>query len=196
MRRRNSTVWILFLAATATGAARHALAAAVPTEGKAVPPAAAPSFQDEIRPLLQAKCVRCHGGKTTRGDLNLTTPAGAMKGGQSGPVIVPGKPDDSLLYDKVHSGKMPPGQKDPLSAAEVDAIRRWIAAGARFGAGEVTAAETPTQHDVLPILLRRCTACHGLRRQEAGLDLRTARPCSAAASPAPPSFRANPTRVW
>lgn len=57
MRRRNSTVWILFLAATATGAARHALAAAVPTEGKAVPPAAAPSFQDEIRPLLQAKCV-------------------------------------------------------------------------------------------------------------------------------------------
>ena len=173
MRRRNITIWFLFLAATATGAARQALAAADPAQGKAVPPAAGPSFPDEIRPLLQAKCVRCHGGKATRGELDLTTPAGALKGGQSGPVIVPGKPDASLLYDTVHSGKMPPAQKDPLSDAEVDAIRRWIAAGAKFGAGEVAITETPTQHDVLPILLRRCTACHGPRRQEAGLDLHT-----------------------
>src|SRR5207249_3445186 len=98
---------------------------------------------------------------------------GAMKGGQSGPVIVPGKPDDSLLYGKVHGGKMPPpASKESLSEAEVDALRRWIAAGAKFGPGEVTVA-APTQHDVLPILLRRCTACHGLRRQEAGLDLHT-----------------------
>ena len=69
---------------------------------------------------------------------------------------------------------MPPGKKDPLTDAEVDAIRRWIAAGARFGAGEDgDRRTTPTQHDVLPILLRRCTVCHGLRRQEGGLDLHT-----------------------
>jgi cytochrome c553 len=170
--RKSIAIWLFFLAATAAAAARYALWAADPAEKKAVPPAAAPSFPDEIRPLFQAKCVRCHGVKATRGDLDLTTPAGVLKGGQSGPVIVPGKPDESLLYDKLHSGKMPPGQKDPLSEAELDGVRRWIAAGASFGPGEVTAA-APTQHDLLPIVLRRCTACHGLRRQEAGLDLHT-----------------------
>jgi hypothetical protein len=163
MRRWHVAIGILLTALPAVHAG----------EEKAPAPAAAPSFADEIRPLLQAKCFRCHGGKATRGDLDLTTPAGAMKGGQSGPVIVPGKPDDSLLYNKIHSGKMPPpAAKTTLSEAEVDAVRRWIAAGAAFGAGEVAAA-TPTQHDVLPILMRRCTACHGLRRQEGGLDLHT-----------------------
>src|SRR5262245_36909898 len=97
-----------------------------------------------------------------------------MKGGESGAVNVAGKPEQSLLYEKVHGGLMPPGKKERLSAAEVDAIRHWIAAGAKFGSVEgATTGAVPTQHDVIPIFLRRCTVCHGLRRSEAGLDLRS-----------------------
>jgi hypothetical protein len=139
-------------------------------------PARMPSFEADVRPLLQAKCARCHREKPRKADLNLTTPAGILAGGESGPAVVPGKPADSPLYEKVHSGAMPPGKKDRLSAAETETIRRWIEAGAPLGPNqerEKTAAGMPTQHDVLPILLRRCTVCHGLRRQEGNLDLHT-----------------------
>ena len=106
--------------------------------------------------MFQAKCVRCHGDKATRGDLDLTTPEGVLKGGLSGPVIVPGKPDHSLLFDKIHGGKMPPpASKETLSDAEVDVVRRWIAAGPGSAPAR---ARPPTQDDVVPILL------HGLPR--------------------------------
>lgn len=142
---------------------------------------AKPSFRDDIRPLLEAKCFRCHGGKTRRKDLDLTSPAGILKGSESGSVIAPGKPDESLLFAKVLSGKMPPAKKDRLNDTEVETIRRWIVGGAQFGpmAGDATDVGTltksdpdVTQADVFPILLRHCTVCHGKHRQEAGLDLR------------------------
>jgi len=139
----------------------------------AAEPARVPSYQDDIRPLLQARCGRCHADKPHKADLDLSMPAGILKGGESGPAVVPGKPDQSPLYEKVHAGKMPPGKKDQLSAAEVETLRRWIAGGAPVGPGAGEAAEAVTQHHVVPILLRRCTVCHGLRRQEGGLDLRS-----------------------
>ena len=54
------------------------------------PAARVPSFQGEIRPLFEAKCLRCHGGQARKADLDLSTPAGVMKGGESGPAVVPG----------------------------------------------------------------------------------------------------------
>lgn len=128
---------------------------------------APPQFERDIVPLFRAKCLRCHGDKGRKADLDLRTVAAILKGGESGPAVLAGQPDKSPLYLKVHEGEMPPAKKDRLSAAEVDVIRRWIAEGI-----------TPTtavlnQHDVLPILLRRCTVCHGARRQEANLDLRS-----------------------
>jgi len=72
-----------------------------------------PTFQDDIRPVFQTKCWRCHDVKTHKAELNLTTLAGVLKGGESGRVIVPGKPDESLLYEKVHGGTMPPGKNRP-----------------------------------------------------------------------------------
>jgi mono/diheme cytochrome c family protein len=172
MRNRPIAICIALLVLPTAWPERHAVFGADPNVAKTTAPGQTLSFQDDIRPLFQAKCVRCHGGKATRGDLDLSTPAGALKGGESGKVIVLGKPDESLLYTKVQSGKMPPALKDPLSAAELDLIRRWIAGGAKFGGAEV-AATPVTQHDVIPIMLRHCTACHGLRRQEANLDLHT-----------------------
>src|SRR5262249_29355753 len=111
---------------------------------------------------------RCHGDEPRKAELDLTTLAGILKGGESGQAVVAGKPDESLLYEKVQSGAMPPLKKDRLSPAELETVRRWI------GGGATSISEaTITQHDVIPILLRHCTVCHGARRQEAGLDLRT-----------------------
>ncbi|HEV8059108.1 MAG TPA: PSD1 and planctomycete cytochrome C domain-containing protein [Gemmataceae bacterium] len=134
------------------------------------------SFENEIRPLLQAKCLKCHSGKKPKGDLDLSTAEGILKGGESGQVIAPGKPAESLLFEKIDNGTMPPGKKDHLSKAEVETVRRWIVAGAKVGNLAVSAANASiplNQHDIIPIVLRHCTACHGLRRTEADLDLRT-----------------------
>jgi mono/diheme cytochrome c family protein len=166
MPRRQLSILFLCLAVTAVWAG--------PGEGQERAPAPVPRFQEDIRPLLQGKCARCHGQKPRRADLDLTTPAGILRGGESGPAVVPGRPDESPLYEKVHGGTMPPGKKDRLGEAEVDVLRRWIAAGAPFGPGPDGEAGTAlTQHDVLPILLHHCAVCHGPRRQEGGLDLHT-----------------------
>jgi hypothetical protein len=106
--------------------------------------------------------------------LNLSSREGLFEGSDSGQVIVPGKVEESLLFKKVHEGKMPPDKKKRLSDREVATIRRWIAAGAPASATEkVTARPSVTQHDIIPLMLLNCTTCHGGRRREAGLDLRT-----------------------
>lgn len=147
------------------------------------PAAAEVRFESDILPLLQAKCVRCHGGKEPQGELNLSTLALTLQGGDSGAAVVPGKPEASLLYEKIHNGTMPPEKKNRLGEAEVELVRRWILAGARSTLtapvkGAVHSDVTPklpavTQLDVEPILLRRCAACHGLRKQDGNLDVRT-----------------------
>jgi mono/diheme cytochrome c family protein len=168
---------ILFIcSALATASAgRNALLHANTKEGNEKPSAQASSFKDDVRPVFNAKCVSCHAGKNAKGELDLGTPASILKGGASGPIFVAGKPDESPLYEKVHKGVMPPPKKKtPLTEVEVEAIRRWIAAGAKFDVDAEGVTETTvTQNDVVPILLRRCTGCHGARRQESGLDLRT-----------------------
>lgn len=133
-----------------------------------------PLFEKDVLPLLQAKCLRCHGEKAKKAELDLRTRSGILKGSESGPVVLPGKPEDSPLYEMVHGGKMPPGKTDKLAPTEVETIRRWIETGAHFASDQASDSQTTiTQHDVIPILLRRCTVCHGPRRQEAGLDLRS-----------------------
>src|ERR1051325_2719956 len=58
-------------------------------------------FEREIRPLLVEKCQTCHSEKKVRGGLRLTGRAVAMKGGDRGPALVPGKPEESLLIKAV-----------------------------------------------------------------------------------------------
>ncbi len=86
--------------------------------------------------LFEAKCVRCHGGTATKGGLSLVTAEALRRGGQSGPVIEPGQPDESGLIDQITGPEaaMPKGGP-ALSEAEVAAVRRWIAAGARWPEG-------------------------------------------------------------
>ena len=88
-------------------------------------------FEKVIRPLLVEKCVGCHGEKKQKGDLRLDSLAAVLKGGESGPAVVPGKPEQSLLVTAVRhneSLKMPP--KEKLPAADIAALAAWVKAGA------------------------------------------------------------------
>ena len=131
------------------------------------------SFDLEILPIFKSNCVRCHGSEVKMKELNLSSYETIMKGSESGPVIVPGKIHESRLYKMVRDGVMPAGGAGRLGEAQVSTIRSWIEGGAALGSQSVetvTAAKI-TYQDIQPVLLLRCTVCHGLRRQEGGLDL-------------------------
>lgn len=156
------------------GLYQNQLAGQTPAVSPTNPAPPAVTFNNDIAPIFKTNCTGCHGTAVKMKDLNLTSEETALKGGESGAVVVPGKPEESLLYQKVQSGKMPMG-KPRLSDKDIELISSWIKAG---GAAASQAAQkldqTPImQHEVTPILLTRCTVCHGLRKQEAGLDLRT-----------------------
>ena len=128
-------------------------------------------LEQAVLPLLKKRCGECHNSTERKAELDLSTAAGVLRGGESGEAVVRSKPEESLLYEMVHDGLMPPEGSEPLTKAEIELIRGWIAAGARTKTA--TAEVALTQHDIIPIVNLRCTVCHGLRKQEAGLDLRT-----------------------
>ncbi len=93
-------------------------------------------FAREVLPIFAAKCHRCHGPDKHEGGLQLHRGADALRGGDSGAVILPGKSAESVLRQYV-SGEgdnlMPPdGEGDPLSAEQVAVITRWIDEGAAW----------------------------------------------------------------
>ena len=93
-------------------------------------------FGREVRPLLAKRCFSCHGPGTAEGGLRLHDPKHAVVELDSGQrAIVPGKPDESELLRRIlaedESERMPP-EGEPLSAAEVATLRRWIAEGANY----------------------------------------------------------------
>jgi hypothetical protein len=88
-----------------------------------------PDFDRDIAPLLARRCLACHSGASPKGKLDLSRRKPAQA------VIVAGKPDDSLLWQRARDDEMPP--KKPLPAAERDLLRAWIAAGARWGSDPI-----------------------------------------------------------
>ncbi len=95
-----------------------------------------------------------------------------MRGGESGPIFKAGEAGQSHLYELTHKGEMPK-KGDKLSHEQVETIRHWIESGARFQNPPKLVEKKINQHDVQPIVLLRCTVCHGPRLQQGGLDLRT-----------------------
>jgi mono/diheme cytochrome c family protein len=93
-------------------------------------------FADKVKPLLDSRCVSCHGPDKVKGGLRMDSRAGLLKGGDSGPALVPGNPSDSLLLQAVmHSKKdleMPP--KEKLTTNDIAVLRRWIQDGAPWPA--------------------------------------------------------------
>jgi mono/diheme cytochrome c family protein len=95
-----------------------------------------PSFEREIAPILQAHCVKCHGGEKLEAGLDLRRHATMLKGGDSGAALAPGRPDESLLFQRISAGEMPPQDEGRLDDAQRELVRRWIAAGATLSGME------------------------------------------------------------
>jgi hypothetical protein len=108
---------------------RQIIQAQLPTPAPtpAIPAGAPLTYNDIIGPLFTSRCSMCHGGGSPVMGLDLTTYAGAMKGGQNGAVIIPNDPQGSLLVQK-QSGAQPHfGQLNP---DELDMVIEWIKNGA------------------------------------------------------------------
>lgn len=98
-------------------------------------------FENTIRPIFIEHCVKCHGPKKSESGLRLDSRSSVLMGGESGPAIVPGQPDKSLLIQAVRHEdgfEMPPGKK--LDDLEIAALVRWIEKGAAWPEG-MTLAE-------------------------------------------------------
>ena len=86
-------------------------------------------FARDIEGIMARFCLDCHGVKNREAGLDLRTLHSILSGGESGPAIVPGHPEQSILFDMVHDGHMPPEGKRP-AAYQLRRVHRWIASGA------------------------------------------------------------------
>ena len=100
------------------------------------------TFTDHIRPIMERSCWNCHGEAAQLSDLNLSTRDAALEGGMRGPAVVPGRAEDSWLFKVVSGLEAPtmPMSGDPLTDAEVAAVRTWIDDGAHWDSGGATSA--------------------------------------------------------
>jgi formylglycine-generating enzyme required for sulfatase activity/mono/diheme cytochrome c family protein len=123
-------------------------------------------FRKDVKPVLEVHCLSCHGEEKPKGALKLTTRAEAIKGGDDGTSLVPGKASESTLYTTTilpadHDDAMPP--KGPrLMKEETERLRLWIEQGAEWPEEEVLkqVKKIDFVKDVQPILEFSCVACH------------------------------------
>jgi hypothetical protein len=102
---------------------------------------AEPMWVNHIEPILSRHCFKCHGGERQKGGLDLRQPKSIFAGGTDGSVVIPGRPGESPLYQRLQAGTddhMPPTKEPQLSAEEISFVREWIAA-----------LPTPTDHPAI-----------------------------------------------
>ncbi len=98
--------------------------------------AAEVDFARDVKPIFDATCVECHGSDKVRARLRMDSVEALQKGGKNGALLKPGDPENSLVMRRVlglDGEDQMPLDKDPLSDAQIDTLRRWIAAGAPYG---------------------------------------------------------------
>jgi mono/diheme cytochrome c family protein len=134
--------------ATVTAALTATVAAQNPTQ-----PQPTVDFVRDIQPILQASCYECHGSRKTKAHLRLDSPAGILKGGETGSIIVPGKSEQSLIVRRIlglDGDDRMPKDGDPLTPPQVALIRSWIDQGAKWP-GVTTAAATEQENKEEPV---------------------------------------------
>src|SRR5687768_11322840 len=88
--------------------------------------------QHEINPLMLLRCTVCHGLRRQEGDVDLRSKASMLKGGKSGPAMLPGNPDESLMIKRILAEECPPRRRvvevsvKPMESNEIDLLRKWI----------------------------------------------------------------------
>ena len=100
-------------------------------------------YVTEIQPIFTNSCTSCHQYGNTSGGLNLTSYSGVMASSNSGTSVVPGDHANSLLWQRVNNGSMPPGNNPDLSSDEINLIAQWIDEGA---------LEVPAVDDITPFI--------------------------------------------
>ena len=101
-------------------------------------------YARDIQPILAKHCFECHGAEKARGGLRLDVRAAALKGGDTGPAIVPGDSEQSLLVRRIlglDGEDRMPKERDPLAASDIAFIRSWIDQGAVWS--DVASATAP-----------------------------------------------------
>lgn len=93
-------------------------------------------YSVHIKPLFQKSCIPCHNASVAQGGLDLSSRAAMLKGSEHGPVVLPGKPEESPLYKVVAHISTPnmPFNGKKLADADIAKIADWIRAGAEYGA--------------------------------------------------------------
>ena len=118
-------------AASEDPAPTEAIAEPVPTEETVEEPAAEAgvSFAADVFPIIQSRCINCHGGDRTEGDLVLRSYEDLMAGGEHGQVVIPGDAENSLLVQLITELKMP--KRGPkLTPVQIQTITDWVNQGA------------------------------------------------------------------
>ncbi len=164
-----------------------ALAAAALTTVLSAPLVAAPQdpeaarvdFVTQILPIFQARCVECHGADEPEAELRLDVRAGLFGPDAYAEMVIPGNPDDSLVYQRIvlpaDDPDIMPAEGDPLTKAQIALVKQWIEQGADWpeGAGAAEASAT-SEEDALVLaeldeaaLARRDEALAALRERGA-----------------------------
>jgi mono/diheme cytochrome c family protein len=100
-----------------------------PTEAPAAAPSGGVSFANDVMPIIQSRCIRCHGEERIEEGLVMFTYEDIMAGSDNGPIVVPGDTVNSLMVELVASKEMP--KRGPkLTPPQVEIITNWVAAGA------------------------------------------------------------------
>lgn len=101
----------------------------VPASAPTDAPAAVVSFANDVMPILQSRCINCHGGQDTKAGLSVTSYNTLMAGSEHGPIVIAGDPANSLLIQSIQQGKMP--KRGPkLTPDQLQILIDWIMAGA------------------------------------------------------------------
>ncbi|MBK9240495.1 MAG: PSD1 domain-containing protein [Acidobacteria bacterium] len=111
-------------------------------------------FETRVRPILAAACYECH-AEEAKGDLRVDSREALLRGGESGPAIVPGNPDQSLLVQAVRQAdpsapRMPKG-KSKLKPEDIEVLAEWVRAGAQWPASAAKPAAAPAAPRVMEI---------------------------------------------
>ncbi|HEX3871174.1 MAG TPA: DUF1549 domain-containing protein, partial [Pirellulales bacterium] len=99
-------------------------------------------FENRIRPVLVERCIECHGATKQESNLRLDSRDSMLKGGDTGPAIVVGKPEDSLLMAAVRRETLEMPPEEELATEEIAALEQWIRGGAVWPGGAMESAHT------------------------------------------------------
>lgn len=93
-------------------------------------------FARDVQPILKARCLECHNAERREAKLSVATRADLLKGGASGPALVPGSSRESLLVQRVTGFSAPvmPFASEPLTEAQIQTLRDWVDQGAAWPA--------------------------------------------------------------